>query len=169
MRRRNSPPQLIGLSFLDLVSCAFGGLIVLYALSDRTSGSPEPYPSGIRILEVTVQDGLPYLIGLRFKLNEKINEKIHECWRSDCPSTTGVNWTMTPGNTTALITQSGQISEIVGVALVKGKDFLSGLPSENQICVKIFTYERTTTVSLKRKNQYRAKANLNQIDKKCRL
>jgi len=167
MRRHNSPPQIIGLSFLDLVSCAFGGLIVLYALSDRVSGSPEPYPSGIRILEVTIEQGLPYSIGLRFKLNEET----HECWRSNCSSGTGVNWTVTPGNTTALIIQSGKISDIVGVALIKGDNFLSSLPSETdtKICVKVFTYEKTTTVSLERKNLYRAKANLDQIDKECPL
>jgi len=167
MRRRNSPPEIIGISFLDLVSCAFGGLIVLYALSDRVSGSPEPYPSGIRVLETTIAQGLPYSIGLRFKLNEET----HECWRSNCSSGTGVNWTVTPGNTTALIVQSGKISDSVGVALIEGDNFMSSLPSKSdtKICVKIFTYERTTTVSLERKNQYRAKANLNQIDDKCSL
>jgi len=165
MRRRNSPPQIIGLSFLDLVSCAFGGLIVLYALSDRVSGSPEPYPSGIRILEVTIEQGLPYSVGLHFKLNEET----HECWRSNCSSGTGINWTVTPGNTTALIIQSGKISDIVGIALIEGENFLLSLPSERKICVKIFTYERTTTVLLERDKLYRAKANLNQIDNKCPL
>lgn len=90
-------PQVIGMPFLDLICCAFGGIILLYLLASRDDGTPTPVLSGMRVYIAETGGSNPHRLGMRL-IGPKTDSA---CWPpQDCD---GGLWEAEPGMTVGMV------------------------------------------------------------------
>ncbi|MEM8932332.1 MAG: hypothetical protein AAGE94_14210 [Acidobacteriota bacterium] len=92
-RRRPSALDPFGLSFLDLVSCAFAGVLILYLTADADEVPAEGDPSVLRMVEVQTAHALPATLGLRLRSGSDT----WTSWQSD--EHEAVRWLRAAGRT----------------------------------------------------------------------
>lgn len=91
-RRQRGTLDPFGLSFLDLVSCAFAGVLILYLTADAQEAEEEqPSASQLHVVEAQAADGAPVVLGLRVTT-------AGEVWESWTSSTNpSVQWVRSRG------------------------------------------------------------------------
>lgn len=152
MRRRRAPTEVIGLSFLDMICCAFGGVLVLYLLAHRVEGKSNPVPVSAHVIEASVESNWPFAIGLKFSWDGAE----YACWR-ECHDAAGgrVQWLQAPGSIAAILRGKAAQPTEVQVALIDGQHLL------DRDCVEIVIHSGSqTTFALWRKDGFRGRATL---------
>jgi hypothetical protein len=160
MRQRRAPVEVIGLSFLDMICCAFGGVLVLYLLSDRADGRPDPVPAAFLVIEATIESNLPFDIGMRFQWGGTV----HACFHRDCVDGPGGSpqWLQSSGSIAAVLRSKSAAPNEIQVALLGG----TGLLDRDCVEVKIESGLKTI-VALKRKDGFRGKIILPATEVRC--
>lgn len=152
MRRRRAPTEVIGLSFLDMICCAFGGVLVLYLLAQRVERKSNPVPVAAHVIEASVESNRPFGIGLKFSWDGTE----YACWR-ECRDAAGgrVQWIRSPGSIAAILRGKAAQPTEVQVALIDGRHLLE------RDCVEIAIHSGLrTTFPLHRKDGFRGRATL---------
>src|SRR5687768_11186507 len=109
-----------------MICCAFGGIVVLYAVAPRQNAVGLPFRDSIEIA-VEAAAGAAFQVGLAFPLDGQRAS----CWVGPCGAVPGLTaaWLRTPGELRALVAGTAALPEDVRVAIVGGPDLLS------QLCV----------------------------------
>jgi hypothetical protein len=151
LRKRRAPIEVVGLSFLDMICCAFGGVLVLYLLADDSQGTPDPVPAAFVTVEAVVESSKPFNIGISFE----IGGKVFRCFRKDCPDQSGGNlqWMKASGSIMALLRSETEEPARVQVALVSGNN----LAVEKCVLVWI-NAGKQAVIALKRQDGFRGEA-----------
>lgn len=152
MRRRRAPTEVIGLSFLDMICCAFGGVLVLYLLAHRVEGKSNPVPVAALVVEASVESNWPFGIGMKFRWDGVE----YACW-DECRDAAGgrVQWIRSPGSIAAVLRGKAAAPAEVQVALINGQALLE------RDCVAVAVQRGSrTTVSLRREDGFRARVAL---------
>jgi len=158
--RRRKQIEVVGLSFLDMICCAFGGIVVLYAVSPRTAAVGSPFQNSTELV-VELGSGDIFDVGVAFTID---GNRIR-CWADACGGATGtsVSWLHAGGEIRALISGTSSPVQDVRVALLGGV----GLMSET--CVTAFVREssREITVPLRKEHAFRARADFSKGNETC--
>ncbi|MEH2576511.1 hypothetical protein [Bradyrhizobium sp. AZCC 1708] len=88
------PPATFGVSFLDLICCSLGGVLLLYMLAEPPSDARTD--GALKFIQLEVENNLPINLEMSFEANETS----YASWQEAA----GVNWLHEPGRLTALIT-----------------------------------------------------------------
>ncbi len=96
-RSRGGALDPFGLSFLDLVSCAFAGVLILYLTADETLPEPERDPSEMTVIEVQAGGAVPAILGVRLRHD---GGELASWEGAGGDGTT--RWLVTPGRTTLI-------------------------------------------------------------------
>lgn len=118
MRRRRKTIDVIGMPFLDMISCAFGGVVVLYLITPPTNASVEPFET-TRIVELRAAMGEPLTFGMRFPAGGASVG----CFEVDCEPEAGVvrEWTRGQGRLTAILSTEADLPTSLGIAVLDGE------------------------------------------------
>lgn len=146
--KRRKPIEVIGLSFLDMICCAFGGIVVLYAVAPRDEAVGSPFQNSFEI-SVELAHGETYEIGLAFEFNGR---RI-ACWTEPCPAVVGtaVSWLRWPGQLRVLVSASNAQPLNLKVAAVSG----DGLPAESCLSAMVRVDNDEVIVPLRRQAAFR--------------
>lgn len=118
MRRRRKTIDVIGMPFLDMISCAFGGVVVLYLITPPTDASVEPFES-VRIVELRAAIGEPLTLGMRYPAGGASLG----CFEDDCEPEAGVarEWTRGQGRLTAILPPEADLPTSLEIAVLDGE------------------------------------------------
>ncbi len=117
MRRRRKTIDVIGMPFLDMISCAFGGVVVLYLITPPTDASVEPFEA-TRIVELRAAMGEPLTLGMRYPTGGASVG----CFETDCGPEAGVarEWTRGQGRLTAILPPDADLPTSLEIAVLDG-------------------------------------------------
>ena len=122
MRRGRRTVEVIGMPFLDMISCAFGGVVVLYLITPSTDPAEEPFVV-TPIVELRTADNAPFMLGTRFMARGEAAE----CFEVKCPAEPGAvrEWSRAQGRLTAVLADAATRPESLEVAVVSGPGFFT--------------------------------------------
>lgn len=108
--------------FLDMISCAFGGVVVLYLITPATDLAEEPFVV-TRIVELRTASAAPFVLGTRFVAGGKTAD----CFYVDCPPEPGAvhEWSSGQGRLTAVLADAATAPDSVDVAILSGPGFFT--------------------------------------------
>jgi hypothetical protein len=158
MKQRKSI-EVIGMPFLDMISCAFGGLIILYILAEHTHGNPEPFPLNFKVVSVKAKNSLPVRIGIQLTEVDSVGgENVFKCVSLDCSNTENIIWDVQLGETLALIKGDLELRETIGIAIVDSDAVQIHDRAIIQVCVDF--YGARSVVDLSRDYLFRSTSNI---------
>ena len=143
--RRQSVPEAIGLSVLDLVCGLFGLLVVLYAITERVDGSPGVEALPLKLVRIHLEGIHAAPVGIEIG----IGGRVERSWPA-CTDAGAVTWIdCEPGAVNALIVSKDPIESVrfllLGPPTAKGElDFADvkvwvTTPDIRRICTLNFT------------------------------
>lgn len=148
MKRRRKTIEVIGMPFLDMISCAFGGVVVLYLITPPTDAPAEPFAAA-RIVELRTAAGEPLTLGMRYPADGPSRG----CFEAECdPETdTAREWTRGQGRLTAVLPDSARLPTSLELAVLGGDGFLT------KPCIQVRAEIMGTfrTIALKRSDGFR--------------
>ena len=149
MRKKRVPIEVIGLSFLDMICCAFGGVVVLYSLTPRTEATPETFLRGFTTIQVESAGEQPIKFGMIFSYGDNAVE----CLSDECTTVPGykIQTTNTFGSRRVLIVGPKNDVTKVGIVALSG----SLLLETNCIDVRITTDDLAFSTPLKSEFSFR--------------
>lgn len=108
--------------FLDMICCAFGGVVVLYLITPQVDSDFDPFAI-TRIVEIRTASAAPYVIGARFDAGGATAE----CFDVDCPRQPGAvrEWTTGQGRLTAVLADNAPAPGAIEVAILRGPNFFT--------------------------------------------
>lgn len=120
MRRRRHTVEVIGMPFLDMISCAFGGVVVLYLITPSIDGTMEPFVV-TRIVELRTENSAPFLLGARLPAASPAKG----CFEENCPPEPNVvrEWSRGQGRLTAVLADAAVTPTSLDVAILDGAGF----------------------------------------------
>lgn len=147
--------------FLDLICCAFGGIILLYILADDRHGSDRSAVEGFHSIVAEVPNWGDNHIGLRLKGQTGQ----FSCWTKMNCDRGKVVWDISAGKTIASF-PIGLIQDPIEIAVLTFPDPLNP-PAE--ICVRVSMPGETLEASRKLAfdNGYRSNVSLQSTDREC--
>lgn len=128
--RRREMPEVVGMPFLDLVCCAFGGLILLYLLAQREDGTPSPVIDGVKVIIAETRGSEPHLLALGLEIDGTSYVCIPP---DDCAGSNAVAWDSRAGATVASV--KGDV--IAGDVLIGVAQFDNPLEFGSDLCVRV--------------------------------
>ena len=163
MRRRKNPPEVVSMSFLDLICCAFGGILLLYILADRTNGEENPATKSLRLVIAELPRAYPEKLGMRIT----VKGKAHYCWpgvKRGCVNGK-VLWSAINGRTTATIL-GADIEGYIDVFMLRTSDRFA---FPERVCVRVSSPGSSLDVALplERSEGYRASISLDDSHLGC--
>lgn len=113
-RRRAEALEPFGLSFLDLIACAFGGLLIFYLTAPEPRREEAGERSRLSVVEVQAAEAVPATLGLRVRSRGGT----WASWQSGGEDG-DATWLVTPGKTTLLLEQplGAAVVEVVALSL----------------------------------------------------
>lgn len=122
MRRQRRSIEVIGMPFLDMISCAFGGVVVLYLITPTTDLRVDTFEV-IRIVELRTASGAPFDLGLRFPADSSNKG----CFEPDCEREPNVTseWTRGQGRLTAVLDGDADPPDSLEIAILGGEAFFT--------------------------------------------
>lgn len=131
MKRRRPIPEVVGTPFLDLVCCAFGGILLLFMLAPREDGTPTPVMEGAQIIAVDARDGEPHRIGARITIAGESNE----CWPPHgCPPSRAADWDATTLSSLVVAVRGTKATGKIDIAIM---ELAPGKTHTDPICVRV--------------------------------
>ena len=107
--RRGGAAGTFGLSFLDLISCAFAGVLVLYLLAEPKR---HPIPSNVAFVQIEAASSKTPMLGAEIVAGGT-------SFKSWAPGERGVQWVGSPGSLLALVTLSDPGDVSLQILVVK--------------------------------------------------
>lgn len=143
-------PEVVGMAFLDLICCAFGGVILLYILADRDDGSRAPVENGMAVFIAELSGGVTHELGMRIS-GVNLDEA---CWgpAAECRGGVGI-WDRRPGTLIAMVKADKPV-DCVTVAMTMPFPRMS-LPREVDVRLSSPSSGLDTPVKLLRDAGYR--------------
>jgi hypothetical protein len=153
MRSRRGAPEVVGMAFLDLICCAFGGVILLYILADRNNGSAAPVENGMSVVIAELKGGVTHDLGMQLSGAGGWKEA---CWRNGDPCKAATSlWDRRPGTLIGMVRADKPVM-CVTVAMTGPSPRLV-LPNEVEVRVSSSDNRFDRTVKLLRRYGYRTK------------
>lgn len=148
MRRRRGTIEVIGIPFLDMISCAFGGVVVLYLITPPTDAPAEPF-AVTRIVELRAAEGEPLTLGMRYPADASYRG----CFETECAPEADIarEWTRGQGRLTAVLPSDADLPASLEVAVVAG----DGLFTKSCIEVRAEIMGTFRTLALQRSDGFR--------------
>lgn len=152
MRRRRKTIEVIGMPFLDMISCAFGGVVVLYLITPPTDAPAEPF-AVTRIVELRAAKGDPLTLGMRYPAGGPSRG----CFETKCDPEAGIarEWTRGQGRLTAVLPDNADLPASLEVAVLAG----DGLFTKPCIEVRAEIMGSFRTLALQRNDGFRRTVN----------
>lgn len=151
MRRQSEIPEVVGMPFLDLICCAFGGIILLYLMASPRDGETAPVVNGMDFYIVESGAGSPPILGMRLE----ISGGQLDCWGEDNCSTSGsVQWDKKPGQLTAAVKNATVDNLYVGVVAFSDP---YDIPEDIKVRVTSSASGIDECIKLERRKGFRAK------------
>lgn len=149
MKRGSRLPEVVGMPFLDLICCAFGGIILLYLLAERSDGSPSPVTNGMRVYIAELPGGSSHRLGMRLK-SSGIEAS---CWPPHNCESGAVLWKSDPGMLLGMVKATDAV-DCITVAMTQPESRYS-LPANVLVKISSPGGKLDTSVELKPSSGYR--------------
>lgn len=148
MRRRRKTVEVVGMPFLDMISCAFGGVVVLYLITPPTDAPAEPFEV-TRIVELRTALGEPMVLGMRYPADSASAG----CFEAECPAEADValEWTRSQGSLTAVLPGDIELPTSLEIAVLEG----AGLFAADCVIARAEIMGTYRTLALRRSDGFR--------------